>query len=217
MLAEKDAHGLIRLSEVNHSLEWSEAAVEQAWALAHGHPYLTQALCSQVWELAYEAHDQPPPVEAEQVVSAAQPALEASRNTLEWLWGGLGPAERVVIAALAQAGDRAVDENELEQILRNSGVRILIRELQNAPKILQDWDLIEPVAGGYRFRVELLRRWIAEYRPLNRVQEELDLIQPLAESLYQAAQGYYRSNNLKDAESQLRQALNANPNHMPRH
>jgi len=72
--------------------------------------------------------------------------------------GRAGPAERVVIAALAQAGDRSVDENELEQILRNSGVRILIRELQNAPKILQDWDLIEPVDGGYRFRVELLRR-----------------------------------------------------------
>jgi hypothetical protein len=105
------------------------------------------------------------------VETAAPLALEASRNTLEWLWGGLGPAERVVIAALAQAGDRAVDENELEQILRNSGVRILIRELQNAPKILQDWDLIEPAEGGYRFRVELLRHWIVEYRPMNRVQE----------------------------------------------
>jgi len=90
LLAEKDALGLIRLSEKNHSLEWSDEAVKRAWGLAHGHPYLTQVLCSQVWELAYEAHDQSPPVRPEDVETAAPQALEASRNTLEWLWGGLG-------------------------------------------------------------------------------------------------------------------------------
>ena len=54
---------------------------------------------------------------------------------MEWLWNGLAPAERVVAAALAEAGTEAITQGELEQRLQESGVRILIGELQNAPKV----------------------------------------------------------------------------------
>ncbi len=214
LLLEKDARKLIRLSEENGSLQWTPEAVDAVWALTHGHPYLTQALCWSVWEQAHEEHDAPPPVRADDVEAAVPAALEAGRNTLEWLWDGLGPAERVVISALAQAGPRTVDEAELERLLRESGVRILIRELQNAPQTLQDWDLIEPADGGYRFRVELLRRWIAAHRPLSRVQDELDRLQPRAENLFQVAYGYYQDGSLEQAEARLREALGFNPNHI---
>ncbi|MBN1450261.1 MAG: SUMF1/EgtB/PvdO family nonheme iron enzyme [Anaerolineales bacterium] len=214
LLNQKDTNKLVRLSEENNSLAWSEAAVEAVWGLTHGHPYLIQALCTQVWEQAFENHDEPPAVTPEDVRASIPAAIKASRNTLEWLWDGLGPAERVVVSALAQAGARPVDEIELERILRESGVRILIRELQNAPQILQDWDLIEPADGGYCFRVELLRQWIAEYRPLSRVQEDLDRIQPLAESLYQSAEGFYRAKDIQQTEALLMQATNVNPNHV---
>ncbi len=195
-------------------MQWTPEAVEAVWALTHGHPYLTQALCWSAWEQAHEEHDAPPPVRADDVEAAVPAALEAGRNTLEWLWDGLGPAERVVISALAQAGPRTVDEAELERLLRESGVRILIRELQNAPQTLQDWDLIEPADGGYRFRVELLRRWIAAHRPLSRVQDELDRLQPRAENLFQVAYGYYQDGSLEQAEARLREALGFNPNHI---
>lgn len=214
LLTQKDTYRLVRLSEENHSLSWTEEATRRVWELTHGHPFLTQALCYHVWEMAYEAEDKPRPVRPAQVDEAAPAALESSRNTLQWLWDGLGPAERVVIAALAGVGDCPVDDSGLETILRESGVRILIRELQNAPQILQDWDLIEPAEGGYCFRVELLRQWIAANRPLKRVQEELDRVQPLAESLYQSAYGFYRANDLSQAEALLRSALNVNPNHL---
>ncbi len=119
----------------------------------------------------------------------------------------------MVIAALANAADGSVDDSGLETILRESGVRILIRELQNAPQILQDWDLIEPVHGGYCFRMELLRQWIAANRPLKRAQE-VDRVQPLAENLYRSAYGFYRANDLPQAETLLRSALNVNPNRL---
>ena len=82
------------------------------------------------------------------------------------------------------------------------------------PRTLQDWDLIEPANGGYRFRVELLRRWIAEYKPLNKVQEELDHIEPVADSLYKAAQKLYTNHRFDEALSPLRQAVTFNPNHV---
>jgi tetratricopeptide (TPR) repeat protein len=116
--------------------------------------------------------------------------------------------------ALAEAGPGPITQDELERLLRESGVRVVIRELQDAPLLLQDWDLLEPADGGYRFRVELLRRWIAENKPLRRVQEELDRIEPVAENYYRAALGLYRSGQLDQAIDDLKRAIGLNPNHV---
>lgn len=189
--------------------------MERMWQMTHGHPFLTQQLCSHVWEYAYDQElDESPTVTPADVDAAVLGMLEASRHMLEWLWNGLPPAERVVISALAEAGPGPIALNDLERLLRESGVRVLIRELQNAPQLLQDWDLIEPAEGGYCFRVELLRQWIAANKPLRRVQEELDRVEPVAESLYQAAVGLYRSKQLEQAIAPLRQAVALNPNHV---
>jgi hypothetical protein len=102
---------------------------------------------------------------------------------------------------------------ELERRLQESGVRILIGELRDAPRVLQEWDLIEPDGQGYRFRVELLRRWIAERKPLARVQQEIDHIQPVAENLFQGAYGFYQDGQLEQALPLLRQVVGLNPNH----
>ncbi|GAB4501065.1 MAG: hypothetical protein Fur0035_06060 [Anaerolineales bacterium] len=215
VLSQADTFRLARLSEQNQTLFWPDEAAAAIWDLTHGHPYLTQALCSQVWEAAYdEVPDAPPTVRPLMVEAAVEEALDASRNTLEWLWNGLGPAEKVVSAALAGAGCAVVDEARLEQILREGGVRILIRELQNAPQQLVDWDILEPVEGGYLFRVEMLRRWLAKYRPLSRAQDELDRIQPAADSLFRAAESIYQNGDLQQAEALLRQALGLNANHL---
>ncbi len=59
-----------------------------------------------------------------------------------------------------------------------------------------------------------MRGWIERYKPLSRVQEELDHVEPLAQNLYNAAEGYYRSGKLDKASSLLQEALAANPNHL---
>jgi alpha-glucoside transport system substrate-binding protein len=215
MLSREDCVALVRLSEDNDTLFWSEEALDRVWALTNGHPFLTQQLCSHVWERSYDQAPAEPPLVAPQDVDAAIPeALDASRNTMEWLWDGLPPAERVVASALAEAGAVAITPEGLERLLYDSGVRIVIRELQSAPQLLQDWDLIEPTDGGYRFRVELLRRWLAENKPLQRVQEELDHLEPVAENLYQAALGLYQGEQLENALDLLQRAVALNPNHV---
>jgi formylglycine-generating enzyme required for sulfatase activity/tetratricopeptide (TPR) repeat protein len=214
LLSREDTAELVRLSQGNDTLQWPDEAVERVWELTNGHPFLTQQLCSHAWERAYDDEKVRRTSEVRRTspadVDAAVPgALEASRNTLEWLWDGLPPAERVVASALAAAGPGPITQDDLERLLHESGVRVVIRELQNAPELLQEWDLIEPADGdeGYRFRVELLRRWLAEHKPLKRVQEELDRIEPVAESLY-------RGGRLDQAVGTLRQAVAINPNHV---
>ena len=60
----------------------------------------------------------------------------------------------------------------------------------------------------------MLRQWIVAYKPLQRVQEDLDRIEPVAQSLYEAAVGLYRGGQLEQAVVLLEQALGLNPNHL---
>ena len=218
LLNREDTDDLVSLSEANGTLLWPDKAVERVWQLTQGHPYLTQQICSYVWHRTYDEEDEKPdvpPTAAVATVDAAVPeALEAGRHTLEFLWDGLPPPERVVAAALAEAGPDPITQQDLEELLSESGVRVVIRELQNAPQQLQDWDLIEPANGGYRFRVELVRRWIADHKPLQRVQKELDRIEPVAENLYKTGWWYYQNEQFGQALDSLRKAIGLNPNHV---
>lgn len=215
LLSSADTTNLVQLAARNESLTWPDTAVAQVYALTGGHPFLSQQLCQELWEQLYhEDPDNVPVVDATQVDAAVPATLSGARQALEWLWDGLNPAERVVAAALAEAGPSAITQTELEQRLQDSGVRILIGELQHAPRVLQDWDLIVATEGGFRFRMELLRRWIAERKPLSRVQDEIDRIQPLADNLFQAAYGFYGGSQLEQAIPLLKQAIGLNPNHL---
>ncbi|MCP4655858.1 MAG: tetratricopeptide repeat protein [bacterium] len=214
LLSRTDTATLVRLSEANGTLHWREEAVERVWQVTNGHPFLTQQLCAHVWERAYDEDPaKTPTVGAAKIDAVIEEVLDASQNTFEWLWDGLPPAERFVTSALADAGPGPINAEQLEKRLYESGVRVLIRDLQIAPRQLEDWDILEPAADCLRFRVELLRRWVVAYKPLHRVQEELDHIEPVAQNLYQAAQGLYRRQNLAEAVAPLRQALRLNPNH----
>jgi len=215
LFSPEDTEALVRLSEQNDSLKWSDEAVSKVKEVSGGHPFLTQQLCQVIWDNLYDNEpEQAPTVNAEDVEQAVPEALKTAENSLTWLYDGLGPAERVVASALAQAGPKAIAQEELEKILQESGVRILIGELQDAPRVLADWDLIQPEAEGYKFRVEMLRRWIAQKKPLSRVQEEIDRVLPVADNLFQAAYGIYQGGDLDGAVPLLQQAVKLNPNHL---
>ncbi len=214
LLAREDAEVLMRMSEANGTMTWNEDAVETAWALTSGHPFLLQQLCWELWERLHDDSEVNRHATAKDVEQVTMRALDTARPAFEWLWKGLPPAERVVASALASAGARAISQDELEEVLHNSGVRVVMRELRDAPQLLEDWDLIEPAEGGYRFRVELLRRWIAKAKTLTRVQKELDYVEPIAENLYRAGEGHYKVGDLDAAASLFRQALGINPNHV---
>ena len=206
---------LARLGEKDNLIRWQEQSLERVWRLTHGHPFLTQQLCSHVWGRLYEnTRDTQKEVTPTDVELSIDPALDSSRGSLEWLWDGLPPAERIVLAALASIELPFISQETLENTLRNNGIRIIIRELQLAPRLLQEWDLIEPVDGGYRFCVELLRLWIARYKSLSFVQREIDRIKPAADNLFRAALDLYQSGQLDQALEPLKQAISLNPYHI---
>ncbi len=214
-LTPKDAENVIRQSERNGSLKWDDSAVRRVLELSHAHPYFTQLLCSVVWENANEeAPGAASVVVARDVENAIPQALKFGANAFNWLWDGLPPAERVVVAAMAEIKDEVITQEKLIETLNQSGVRLVARELEFAPETLIDWEVLIKAEGGYRFAVPLLRRWVLANRPLRRVKDELDRLDPLADTLFQAGQGFYNNNDADTAEQQLRQSLNINPNHL---
>lgn len=217
-LNEKDAEEMVRQSEQDGSLNWDKSAVQRVIEISHRHPFFTQLLCSVLWEDAYESDPKfTPTVLAQNVDDAVPAALKFGANAFHWIWDGLPPAERVVVAAMAEIKDEIITQDKLIEVLKQSGVRRVARELEIAPETLMDWEVLFHSEGGYRFAVPLLQRWVLMNRPLHRVKDELDRLDPLADSLFQAGLGFYNNNNPDAAEQQLHQALEINPNHLKAH
>jgi tetratricopeptide (TPR) repeat protein len=218
VLDAQSANNLIRTAQRQGTLGFSRIAVERIMALTAGHPYFTQLICQILWDTAYaiDPHTPPSIQRLEMVEAAADKALEAGQNIFEWIWDGLPPAERVIFAAIAGATDEqsVVTEEQLTQLLQSQGIRILTGELELAPRTLVEWEMLRHVDGGYRFFIELMRRWVSISKPLPRVRDELDHIVPLAETLFRSAEAFYRQRDLESAQNQLRQALRVNPNHL---
>lgn len=219
VLEHRDAHRLLNLSEENGSLRWSPEARAFALERTHGHPYFLQQIGKELWlsmvaNRPRNSDPGPPLVEVDDVEKVMGDVYAHSQNVLEWLWDGLTPACRLVASAFAEYGPYVKSDDELQQILQKSGVKSIIRELLDAPRLLREWDLIESVGEGYRFRVELLRTWIRLNKPLRMVQDELDRLHPAAENAYNLAVYYEKSGQAARAIALLKEALEQNPNHV---
>ncbi len=225
LMTKKNCEIITRQSETQSDLTWSDEAVERVWHWTQGHPYFTQLVCSEIWEAAHipmgwgreeRSHlsQNFSFVLPEMVDEALDRAIEQGANAFQWIWNGLPAAERVIMAAMAEAGDEPMNLEHLAQILHRSRVRLILRELEIAPETLVRWDLLTPIDHNhFCFSVPLLRRWVAAEKPLRRVKAELDNLEPLAESLYRSGEGFYKMGNLTEADRLLRNSLNVNPNH----
>lgn len=213
-LDRESAEAMIRQSEREGSLAWSKSAVERVWELCQGHAFLTQLLCSVVFERMSEVPPKLRVVKRSHVEESVGEALNQGANAFHWLWGGLPPAERVVVAAMAEIKKEVITQEELIEKLNQSGVRLIVRELEIAPDTLAEWELLNVQEEGYCFTVPLIKRWVEKNRPLRRVKDELDRLDPLAEGLFQTGQHFYGIGQAGEAESQLRRSLQINPNHL---
>ncbi len=216
LLTFEETARLIRLSERNESLLWPYETITRVQTLTGGHPFITQQLCSDVWEQTHqEPLDSTPNVHLSDVEQAVFITMKNISSTMEWIWDGLSSAEHVIVSILAeQDSESNIAPSELENLLKKHGVQVFINELQKAPRALKNWGLIEPTPSGYHFPVELQRRWFAKHKTWETVVKEVDHIQPLAESLFLTANHDYQEGNFEKAAPILKKAIRLNPNHL---
>ena len=209
LLSPNDVKKIVRLSEKNHTLLWTDAAIGRVIQLTNGHPYFTQALCSHVWESAHRDNCiEVPTVTDQEVDEVVSDFLYIVSQHLESFWDNWSVEERVAAAALAEMGSEPATQEQLENLLQEkSQLRIVIRQVQYAMQRLQERDVLEVVQERFKFRVELVRRWIQFYKPLDDVQAEIDNARSAAEYLYNAGQKLYDEGQIEEAIEPARQAF----------
>jgi tetratricopeptide (TPR) repeat protein len=216
LLKKEDSFKLIELAEANQTLRWSTRAKNTVWQLTQGHPYLTQQTCFCVWEQLYKGNvTKIPKVLPKHIEQVMPTVLERSESAINWLWGGLEAAQKVFISAIAEADYKIVTKEKLNNLLSSIGIKISVPALADAPKSLQySWDLITENKKGYHFKVELLRRLVAKYKPLHSVKNELNRLEPEANNYYQESLQLYEEKKLDEALDGLGRVLRLNPNHI---
>ncbi|MCP4700069.1 MAG: AAA family ATPase [Gammaproteobacteria bacterium] len=217
LLNREETAQLVRLSD-SIGLRWTEEAVARVWHYTRGHPLLTQQLCFHVWEERTldisPGGGQTLDVWAEDVNAVVREVLRDCANVLEWWWYSLSPGERIV-ASLAATHKKPVSEQVLAQALRAQKIPLIIRELQNALRLLAERDVFGREEDGcFRFCVELQRRWVAEDKILSRVLQTLER-ESTVEGLYQAAHYLCRRGESDQAIAPLQKVVDLAPRHIP--
>jgi hypothetical protein len=146
VLQESEARELITRPVPDFPLVYAPEAVERLLAVSGCQPYLVQAVCR---DLVNALNSQKRLSASLQDVDAAiASALSSAGGYFDDLWRGPDSSaeQRAVLAALANRAQPAPDCDSA-----------VLRRLERR-------DLIEKYAQGYRFRVEMVRMWVAQTR-----------------------------------------------------
>jgi tetratricopeptide (TPR) repeat protein/photosystem II stability/assembly factor-like uncharacterized protein len=212
-LREDDARQLIT-GLASGVVKYDEEAIEQIISLTACHPYLTQLVCYELVDYLIERDKGR--ATAEDVNAVIDNAIESGSAALAWLWDGLPRAERFFLSAVAHVTDEGgmATQYGIRDILQQYRVQLLGPELTRAPDaLITKWGWLKPTKEGYKFVVELLRRWIIKEHSLEEAKRELELVSPRASLLYEAARRAHEENDLDTAIRHYKDALGANPYH----
>lgn len=210
------AWALVRLSQVDRTLMWSNAAVEAVLERSGGHPAVIQTLCEIVWDRASASRVST--ATAAMVQAAAPPAMELLNGIFEAMWVGLPPAARVAAGAFAWSDRESLQLRELAELLQARGLRRVGRELtEDAARELRRQEVLSPEADSLRFELPLFRMWVRENNSIDDIFSELDGVVPLADERYRAAAVRWQAARSPAARREAVDALRAvhdlNPDH----
>jgi hypothetical protein len=155
-LNDNEARQLIERPVKGFPLDYESKASQRVLDLTRGHPALVQLLCAEIVNLKNE---QAPAIRRlarlADIEAAVPQALQSGslffadieRNQVD-------EAGRALLRFLAAYGEGAV-------VSREALARPFADELDETLTQLVRRELIEPADAGYRFQVELIRRWLA--------------------------------------------------------
>jgi uncharacterized RDD family membrane protein YckC len=156
-------------------LEFAQGVPEQILELSAGHPFYTQLICQSIFDML-EGHGT---VEASHVEQAVEQFLQNPSPHLILTWKALALDQKVVAATLADQQSERERWVEPEQVVKHLHsekypIHLGRGEVQEALGVLREIDWIEKREGvrRYRFTMELVRQWIAEYHSIWDLLEE---------------------------------------------
>ncbi len=213
LLDELSARKLIT-QPVQGNLEYDEHAITEILKLSSGHPCLIQFICFNLF--IYVRLERRLTVTREDVEQILDNAIETAEGGIAWFYDGLSPEEKVLFSAVSDAQEIAIKQNKSSPEntfthLENYGV-IKTEELTQAAKKLVDKGYLDE--NKQRVKIELIRRWIVQYYPLNR--EILKLEEIKKEEINQIsekAKALYKQGKIQEEIDHYENILKLHPNH----
>lgn len=151
-LQSSEAKQLIE-EPVKQTLRYTSAATEHILALTHCHPALIQLLCKEIVFIKYEqTHRGRNVVQKSEVEVAIPNAFKSGKNYFTHI-NQRPPAEQKILRFLASQGQGATANQEV--LARHCEIESIENILAN----LLQYEIIELTPKGYRFQIELIRRW----------------------------------------------------------
>ncbi|MBI1881308.1 MAG: ATP-binding protein [Chloroflexi bacterium] len=155
-LSEAETRQLIERPIKNFPLRYEPEASQRVFSLTRGHPALTQLLCAEIVALKNE---QDPSVRRYARLADVETALPRAMSHGNFFFADIernqvNPAGVALLRFMASHGEDAIVSRE-----------VLARHVSppadpdQTLALLKRRELIEAVDGGYRFQVEMIRRW----------------------------------------------------------
>lgn len=162
-LRQEEARQLVELPVKGFTLAYEPAASRRVLELTRGHPFLLQLLCGEIVSLKNEQEpDRRRLALVDDVESAAGNALEVgSMFFADMQWNQIDGLGRELLRSLAAFGEgHSAPPAEIgQQVAPPAPNGDEGREVAAALALLGQRGIIENSDGGYRFQVELVRRW----------------------------------------------------------
>ncbi len=158
-LREEETRQLITHPVRDFALRYEPLAVERVLALTRGHPFLVQLLCAEIVALKNE---QPPAQRRLATVADVETAVAPALQHGSFFFADIekNQVDAVGLEVLRLMARHSEGEVTPRQALVEHIPSLM--QLEQALAALQHRELIELLNGGYRFQVDLIRRWFAE-------------------------------------------------------
>jgi len=168
-LDHDDIWRLVTEPVASAGLEYDPLAVERIGQVTAGHPYFTQVVCHEM--VAYHNETKRSYLTAGCVDQALERIVERGEAHFKYIWAGATPEEqRVMLAAtdLLPDADAGATLAQIAAELDRKGYGLSEEDLTRALAHLQTKDILVrsgPQSSLYRFKIDLIRRWIGISRP----------------------------------------------------
>ena len=211
LLKKEDTQKLIIQPDKN-VLNYEEEAIEAIFQLSAGHPYVTQCICSAIYNLARDRYNQknvlPQSINGHHVESIVDKAIELAEGGLDWFWGGLTPEQQVIFAAAAEARNIAIQENEPPQLMLLRSHGIATEYLKKADEQLHEYGFLD----NNRVKVEFVRRWLVKSHQLKEEISHLETVEQENVNKLLSVADDLREHDDTQAVQTYELALKLNPN-----
>ena len=166
-LSPEDARKLISGPVAPH-IEYDPLAIERIIDVTGGHPYFLQVICHEL--VSYHNETQRSYLTANDVEEVLDRIVERGEAHFKFIWAEANPIERAALLALSDILEtaEAATADQVQALLDKRAVDLNGSTLPGVLANLEMGDILTrsgPRSNLYRFKIDLIRRWIYATRP----------------------------------------------------